>query len=106
MSWCLCGKKIVLEYFHRLVTIEYFRLNIEYLRNSSRREPLGRTIHFKKDGATRGASACAARATSTNIQFAIFNLQFRLVQVRVFHKQVQRAPALGEVGQNPCLRKR
>jgi hypothetical protein len=24
--------------------------------------------NFKKDGTTRGASACAARATSTNIQ--------------------------------------
>jgi hypothetical protein len=40
-----------LEYFHCLVTIEYFRLNIEYLRNS---------FHFKKGGATRGASACAS----------------------------------------------
>jgi len=29
------------------------------------------SFDFKKDGATRGASACAARATSTNIQFAI-----------------------------------
>jgi len=84
--------------------IEYFRLNIEYLRNS---------FHFKKDGATRGAHAAqaralrerlrlrpgslragsASRATSTNIQFAIFNFQFpdkpgfplrsnRLVRVR------------------------
>jgi len=26
-----------------------------------------------KDGATRGACACAARATSTNLQFSIFN---------------------------------
>jgi len=42
-------------------------LKIEYLRYS---------FDFKKDGATRGASACAARATSSNIQFAIFNLQF------------------------------
>jgi hypothetical protein len=49
---------------------------------------------FKKGGATRGASACAARATSTNIQSAIFNFQFpgiagftlhygRLVRIRV-----------------------
>jgi hypothetical protein len=42
-----------LGYFHCLVTIEYFRLNIEYLRNS---------IHFKKDGAIRGAHAAQALA--------------------------------------------
>jgi hypothetical protein len=36
---------------------------IEYLSNSTRREPLGRTIDLnRKDRATRGASACAARA--------------------------------------------
>ena len=40
-----------------------------------------RRLNFKKnyhknDGATRGASACAARATSLNIQYSIFNSQF------------------------------
>jgi len=55
---------------------------IESLRNSTRREPQGRTIDFnRKDRATRGAGACAARATSTNIQFSIVNSQFRLVRV-------------------------
>jgi hypothetical protein len=46
-------KKLLLGYFAYLQMIEYFRLNIEYLGNSTRREPLGRTIDFKrKDGAT------------------------------------------------------
>ncbi len=42
-------------------------LNIEDLRNS---------IDYINDGATRGASACAARATSKNIQLSIFNIKF------------------------------
>ena len=77
-------------------------------RNSTRREPLGletcrraqveslgaerpqgRTIDFNgKDRATRGASAYAARATSTNIQFSIFNRQFRLVRVRSYRSKI------------------
>jgi len=53
-------QKIVSEYFLYLVTIAYLRLR------------LGEEFFpFKKDGATRGASACAARATSTIIQSAI-----------------------------------
>jgi len=56
-------KKNDLEYSYYLVTIEDCRLNIEYLRNS---------FDFKKG---------RSEATSTNIQFAIFNLQFRLVRV-------------------------
>jgi len=46
-----------LEYFHCLVKIEYFRLNIEYLRNS---------FHFKKDGAKRHPQIF-------NLQYSIFN---------------------------------
>jgi hypothetical protein len=42
---------------------------IEYLRNSFN----FKKIYQKNDEATRGASACAARATSTNIQFSIVN---------------------------------
>jgi hypothetical protein len=45
------------EYFHCLVTIEYCRLNIEYLRNS---------FHFKKDGAKRHPQIF-------NLQYSIFN---------------------------------
>jgi hypothetical protein len=36
--------------------------------NSARREPQGRTINLKRDRATRGASACAARV---NLPFEI-----------------------------------
>jgi len=43
---------------------------IEYLRNV-----IILKSKYEIDGATRGASACAARATSTNIQFSIFNIQ-------------------------------
>ena len=47
----------------RISNTEYRMSNVEG-RNSTRREPLGRTIIFmnSKDKATRGASACAARA--------------------------------------------
>jgi hypothetical protein len=56
--------------------IEYFRLNIEYLRNS---------FHFKKDGATRGAHAAQARALRERLRcasdihkYSICNLQFSI----------------------------
>jgi hypothetical protein len=55
------------------LTIEYFRLNIEYLRNS---------FHFKKDGATRSAHAAQAlalrerlRCASDIHKYSICNLQ-------------------------------
>jgi hypothetical protein len=51
------------KYFCYFVTIEYFRLNIEYLRYS---------FDFKKG---------RSEATSTNLQSSIFNLQFRLCRV-------------------------
>jgi hypothetical protein len=62
---------------------EYFRLNIEYLRYSSRREPLGRTIDFKKGGAKPPARrGCSAYASESDIhKYSIVNLQFRLVRV-------------------------
>jgi ABC-type branched-subunit amino acid transport system ATPase component len=53
-------KKIDLGYFHYLVTIEYYRSNIEYLRYS---------IDFKKDGAKRHP----LRLRRINLQSSIFN---------------------------------
>jgi len=73
---CILGQKIVLGYFQCLVTIEYFQLNSEYLRNS---------FHFKKDGATRGAHAAQARALRERLRgasdipkYSICNLQFSI----------------------------
>ena len=70
--------------------IEDCRLKIEYLRSASFRAEsfalrygigleAGGSIkktYQKNDGATRGASACTARATSINLQYSIVNLQF------------------------------
>jgi hypothetical protein len=43
-------------------------LKIEYLWNAS-----DLNMIIKNGGATRGASACAARATSANIQYSMVN---------------------------------
>jgi hypothetical protein len=50
---------------------------IEYLGNSTRREPQGRTIDFnRKDRATRGASAYVAQAPRLRERVPqIFNIQ-------------------------------
>ena len=71
---------------------------IEYLSNSTRREPRGRTIDFNrkdraKPPARRGCSAYASESDTTNLQSSIVNIQFpekagftlrynRLVRVR------------------------
>ena len=64
----LGGQKIVLGYFHCLYMIEYFRLKIEYLRNS---------FHFKKAGAKPPARrGCSAYASESDIdKYSICNLQ-------------------------------
>ena len=74
--------------------IEYFRLKIEDLRSAFDLRPVGRQRvnapedrsiekgSIKNDRATRGVSACAARAISTNIQSSIVNRQFRPVRIR------------------------
>ena len=60
-----------MEYSRCLVTIEYFRLNIEYLRNS---------FHFKKDGAKRHPQIF-------NLQSSIFNSgSSGLGELSLFHQ--------------------
>jgi hypothetical protein len=56
-----------------LKIIEYCRLNIEYLRLA-----FGGSI-IKKEKATRGASACAARAISTNLRPSIPAALFKII---------------------------
>jgi hypothetical protein len=61
-----CLRRIYLtKYFRYFVTIEYFRLNNEYLRYS---------FDFKKDGAKR-------HQPIFNLQSSIVNIQFRLCRV-------------------------
>jgi len=59
----LC-KKVDLGYFHDLVTIVYFRLNIEYLRYS---------FDFKKDGAAQAPALRERHPKIFNLQSTIFN---------------------------------
>ncbi len=57
--------------------IEYFRLTIEYLRFASGGSIFKRPM--KNDGATRGASACAARAiTLVEIRYSIFMIRYSI----------------------------
>ena len=64
-STTFCGKKIVLEYFHCLVTIEYFRLNIEYL-----------SLRLVDPTARRGILSILKRTERSDIhKYSICNLQ-------------------------------
>jgi hypothetical protein len=64
------GKKIVLGYFHDLATIEYFRLNIEYLRSASGAS----IIYYKTERHAAQAPALRERHPQIfNLQSSIFN---------------------------------
>jgi hypothetical protein len=54
---------------------DIFHNKLECLSNSTRREPRGRTIDLNRK---------TERSDTTNLQYSIVNIQFRLVRVKVY----------------------